>query len=147
MKKVAIVCTCILLLLLSGCDNSYERDDRAGKVETITVAQMQKKIEQKESFAIVFTQNSCAHCVAFKEMLDVYLLDHHVVLYDVILDEAPSTEWKSNLKTIRKTFEGMDETPSLFYVKDGKKADERIGELDQDTFDDFVQAHRLDEKK
>ena len=43
-----------------------------------------------------------------------------VVLYDVVLDEAPASQRKSDLNTIRKTFPGMNETPSLYYVKEGK---------------------------
>ena len=87
-------------------------------MENITVAKMQEMVDKKESFAIVFTQTTCSHCIEFKKMLDGYLLDHNVVLYDVVLDEAPASQRKSDLNTIRKTFPGMNETPSLYYVKD-----------------------------
>ena len=101
------------LLLLTGCSSKYERDDEPGRVENITVAKMQEMVDKKESFAIVFTQTTCSHCIEFKKMLDGYLLDHNVVLYDVVLDEAPASQRKSDLNTIRKTFPGM----KIKYIK------------------------------
>ena len=121
------------LLLLTGCSSKYERDDEPGRVENITVAKMQEMVDKKESFAIVFTQTTCSHCIEFKKMLDGYLLDHNVVLYDVVLDEAPASQRKS-----------------LYYVKEGKL--ENLLEngddgLTEEKFDSWVQRYKLDEKK
>ena len=152
MKKFIRLCgiSACTLLLLTGCSSKYERDDEPGRVENITVAKMQEMVDKKESFAIVFTQTTCSHCIEFKKMLDGYLLDHNVVLYDVVLDEAPASQRKSDLNTIRKTFPGMNETPSLFYVKEGKL--ENLLEngddgLTEEKFDSWVQRYKLDEKK
>lgn len=152
MKKIGKLCAvfCMLLIFLTGCGSSYERDTSAGEVVNITVAEMQEMIDKKESFAIVFTQTTCAHCIEFKEMLNTYLLDHNVVLYDVVLDEAPADQRKSDLNTIRETFPGMNQTPSLYYVKDGELENQlENGEegLTQKRFDDWVQRYKLDEKK
>ncbi len=152
MKKIGKLCAvlCMLLVFLTGCGSSYERDTSAGEVVNITVAEMQEMIDKKESFAIVFTQTTCAHCIEFKEMLNTYLLDHNVVLYDVVLDEAPADQRKSDLNTIRETFPGMNQTPSLYYVKDGELENQlENGEegLTQKRFDDWVQRYKLDEKK
>lgn len=150
MKKIAWICICLCALLVTGCGSSYERDDNPGKVENITVAQMQKKIEDKETFAVVFTMTTCTHCKKFMTMLDTYLLDHNVTLYDVVLDEDPNKgDWQGNLDIIRQTFPGMDETPSLYYVKDGKLENQlENGEdgLTQEKFDNWVQDYQLDAK-
>ena len=53
------------LLLLTGCSSKYERDDEPGRVENITVAKMQEMVDKKESFAIVFTQTTCSHCIEY----------------------------------------------------------------------------------
>lgn len=152
MKKIIRLCSiaACTLLLFTGCGSKYERDDNPGRVENITVSQMQKKIENKESFAIVFTQTTCSHCIDFKKMLDGYLLDHNVVLYDVVLDEAPASQRKSDLKKIRETFPEMNETPSLYYVKDGKMdnlLENGDDGLTEEKFDNWVQRYKLDEKK
>lgn len=143
------ILACTMLLVLSGC-SSYTRDSEPGKVENITVTQMQEKIDKKESFIIVFTQIGCGACKEFKAMLDGYILSHNVTVYDVVLDEAPEEDRKSELETIRKTFPGMNATPSLYYVKDGKlenKVDTTKESITKDRFDDWVQTYKLDEKK
>ncbi|MEF2782040.1 thioredoxin [Erysipelotrichaceae bacterium HCN-30851] len=152
MKKIGKLFAVLgmLLVFLTGCGSSYERDTSTGEVINIRVAEMQEMIDNKESFAIVFTQTTCGHCIEFKEMLNTYLLDHNVVLYDVVLDEAPADERKSELNTIRETFPGMNQTPSLYYVKDGEMENQlENGEegLTEERFDDWVQRYKLDEKK
>lgn len=146
MKKLMCVVACIMMLSLSACSNSYKRDTNPGQDVVISVAEMKKKIEHKDSFAIVFTQTTCTHCIAFHKMLDSYILYHNITLYEVVLDEASPSERKADLKTIQKTFPGMDQTPSLFYVKDGKKDDTIIGDIGSDEFDKFVVKHQLDKK-
>lgn len=151
MKKLfACFMMVTLTVMLSACSSSYERDTSAGEVIDITVNEMSEKINKKETFAIVFTQTTCSHCIDFKNMLSGYLLDHKVTLYDVVLDEAPQDEQQKNLETIRKTFPGLKDTPSLYYVKAGEMdAMFNMGKegITKDKFDDWVQEHKLDEKK
>lgn len=150
MKKFACILMVAFTVMLSGCSSSYERDTNAGEVINITVNEMTEKINKKDTFAIVFTQTTCTHCINFKNMLSGYLLDHNVTLYDVVLDEAPKEEQQKNLDTIRKTFPGLKDTPSLYYVKDGKMDTMfEMGKdgITKDKFDNWVQEYRLDEKK
>lgn len=77
-------------------------------------------------------------------------MDHNVVLYDVVLDEAPASQRKSDLKKIRETFPEMNETPSLYYVKNGKMdnlLENGDDGLTEEKFDNWVQRYKLDEKK
>ena len=147
MKKIVCIFACIMALALGGCSSSYERDSTPGEVVRVTVGEMQSMIDKKESFAIVFTQTQCSHCIVFHEMLDEYLLYHNITLYEVVLDEAPKEERSENLKKIRKTFKELDSTPTLYYVKDGKIEEEILGLTEEDDFDDFVKEYKLDEKK
>lgn len=57
MKKIIRLCSIVActLLLFTGCGSKYERDDNPGRVENITVSQMQKKIENKKALL------SCLH--------------------------------------------------------------------------------------
>ena len=48
MKKFICIFSCMLMLILGGC-SSYERDTSAGEVKKITVNEMQKKLENKET--------------------------------------------------------------------------------------------------
>ena len=145
MKKFLCLLCCVFTLALTACSSSYERNEEPGELVNITVDEMQDKIDNKESFAIVFTKTTCDYCIKFHTMLDSYLLYHGIVLYEVVLDEAPQSEQKGNLKQINKTFD-LDSTPTLYYVKDGKVDDKIVGGIEEDAFDDWVVKHKLDEK-
>ena len=149
MKKLKLISLCVFLLVISGC-GGYKRDERPGKIERITVAQMEEKMKQKDDFAIFFTQSWCQHCEEMKEMLDGYLKDHHVVLYEVSIDQDPIQNRTELLTIIRSYFEGLDSTPSTYYVEDGKVKNELEPDdngVTEVKFDSWVQNNRLDEKK
>lgn len=51
MKKFIRLCgiAACTLLLLTGCSSKYERDDEPGRVENITVSEMQKMVDKKKA--------------------------------------------------------------------------------------------------
>lgn len=150
-RMIYCLFTCFCLLIVSGCTkDAYARDTTPGKLEKITVEEMQQKVEAKETFVVVFTQSWCGHCKAFVEMLDDYLPTHNVTVYDVVLDEDPIKEQTVKLDMIRKTFPDMNATPALYYVVDGVQKDELVPDDDGITkkaFDTWVQKHQIDLKK
>lgn len=149
MKKIMYITTLCFLLLLSGC-GGYTRDETPGALRTISVADMEKKMKNKEDFVIVFTQSWCAHCEKFRDMLDEYLPKHHVIVYDVVIDKDPNPDCSGNIKKIQSYFKTMDSTPSLYYVEKGKVKDELENGDDgitKEKFDSWVQNFKLDEKK
>lgn len=151
MKRIMCILTCLCLLLVSGCTSGYQyqRDDSAGNIEKITIEEMQEKIDNKETFALVFTQSWCEHCKLFLEMLDGYLPTHNVTIYDVVLDEDPIEDQAQKLEIIRKTFPKMNSTPELYYVKDGAKEAQLVAGEDgitEESFDSWVQNYQLDSK-
>lgn len=150
MKKILCAILCVCSLMLTAC-SSYTRDDDSGELNKINLKEMQRMIDDKESFAIVFTQTTCGACQTFHEMLDTYLLNHNITLYEVVLDEETDADISTNLKTIRKTFKGFKNTPSLYYVKEGTMENQMSTENDaaitEERFDSWVQEYKLDEKK
>lgn len=148
MKKSLFILT-FVCLLLSGC-KGYTRDDTPGKIERISVAQMEEKIKNKEEFTILFSQSWCTHCNDFKVMLDGYLPNHNVTVYEVSIDEDENKNRKEVIKKIQSHFKTMTATPALYYVKNGKIVNELVPDDDgitEEKFDSWVQRYKLDEKK
>lgn len=146
--KVKILLLCLSIFLM-GC-TMYQRDDRPGSLEVISVAQMEEKMQQDDTFVIVFSQSWCSHCEEFKTMLDTYLPAHYVKVYDVIIDKDPVDDKKGNLAKIQSYFDTMDNTPALYYVVDGEIVDQlESGEdgFTKEKFDAWVQRYRIDEVK
>lgn len=149
MKRIFCILSCVCMLLVAGCTSSYKRDTSAGKVINITVTELQEKVANKDTFAVVFTQTTCAHCKVFMQMLEEYLPTHNITLYDVVLDTDPIVDLNEKLAIIRPTFPTMDGTPMLYYVKDGVMENEFVNGDDGITearFDDWIQELQLDKK-
>lgn len=171
-KGILVVLVCFLLV---GCSNSskedntvdktnetetenktktpeikeYERDSNPGQVVTITMAQMEEKIANKETFVVSFETTYCMYCQRLHEILDEYLKTHNVVLYQVILDLEDATE-QENLAKIHKYFKEFNTTPGIFYVKKGVNKSYldtyHLG-VEESIFDEWVQQYQIDKKK
>lgn len=147
MKKLLICLLC--LVSLTACANSdYQRDNTPGKREFITLAQMQKMMQNKQSFIVVYSVSTCSGCAQFNNFLKTYLKDHHVIVNEVMLDFEETSE-AENLATINKYFKDFNTTPTLYYVKKGKvKAKIMHRDLvDETVFDEFITKYQLDKTK
>lgn len=157
MKKLMIV-TCMISMLLVGCTSEpkeYVRNTEPGKIEDTTLDEIYKKFENKEDFVLLITFTFCSHCQSLKEVMEPYLQNHGVVVYELVMDKLVPTNdeynaAKEKLNTYLKDYEG---TPSFYYIEDGKKKDEIIGfggegkdKIDINTYDTFIQKYQLDAK-
>lgn len=136
-----------LLLLVSGCSSS---SGEPGRLETIDTEQLIEKMNQQEDLVLVFTMSDCIHCQNFKEMLDGYLPDHNVVLYEVVVDMESNPE--QALKELESRFPDFTGTPDLYILEQGKiksrfwEEYEEVG-LDETSFHSWVKKYgHLDRK-
>lgn len=128
MKKLLCISFCVLSLLITGCAKAD-----LGKMNDISQEQLAEKMDNKDSFIVVFTQPTCGYCNEFKEMLEDYLPDHGVTLYDLSIDRKVLSEEELDelLEKIHVYFPDMSSTPDLYYVKDG----EIVSNFDADKID------------
>lgn len=149
MKKIALV---IALLMLFGCQQSkvgYERNTQAGEVIAYTV---QEYIDTKDNGnKIVFlSQPYCASCEAFKEMLDTYLEDHYVQLYEINIEEEKQKytqeQWQQILDMY---FADYESTPAIYYI-DGKQKQHMLkatqDNISEKGFDQWIIQFEIDKK-
>ena len=148
MKKIICIGFCVLSLLITGC---AKKD--LGKIDYITQEQLAEKMDNKDTFIVVFTQPTCGYCNQFKKMLEEYLPDHGVTLYDLSIDRNTLSEDELNelLANIRTDFPDMTSTPDLYYVKDGEIVshfDADKVELDkEENFNNWIDQYELNTDK
>lgn len=134
------------LMLLTGC-SGYERDDSPGYITYITLNDMKQMMEDKNEFVIAFTQSLCGYCQDFHKLFSEYSKNHHVIIYEVLLDNESGTP-NENRKLIQEYFPGFDTTPGIFYAKDGKVYDQLSNvKITEEVFDNWVQKNQLDGKE
>ena len=127
----------------------YPRDTTPGEVITITMSQLEEKIANMETFVVSFETTYCMYCRRLHSILDDYLKDHHVIIYQVVLDLENATE-EENLEKIHKHFEEFYTTPGVFYVKKGKNKsylDTYTLGIEEDVIDQWIRENQIDKKK
>lgn len=142
-----IMALCLAIASLQGCSsNDYERDTREGKTIQISLAEMESMIISEQSFAVMLTQSMCGYCQEFHEILKEYQKDHHLIMYEVVLDEE-STSVDENLAIINRYIHDFTTTPGIFYMKNGKEKSHLMPNelgITTESLEQWVVDHALD---
>lgn len=131
-----------LLVLMSGCTGGKESEP--GRVEQMTVAQLQEKITKEEDLAVVITQVDCKHCKTFMQMLEEYLPNHNLVLYDIVLDAE--SDRNTAIEQLNEIFPDFTGTPDVYYIEKGKVKSRFWDEnesLSEKSFDKWLDTYEL----
>lgn len=140
MKKILLSFVCCLFLL-SGCSSE--------KVKEITIPELIEKIDNKDTFVLIVSRNSCTHCQKLEEELDKTTKDHNTIIYNVKLDETSYDTLVSDVKKLEKYVSEPGTTPHVYYMKDGKEVDsfEGFDEAQPNQFWDFIAKYDLENAK
>lgn len=143
--KKFILMGCAILLLTAGCGKKVL--DEPGIVSELSYSQLQEKMDNKETFVMVFTQTTCTHCVTFKKMLDEeYLPYYDVEMFDFVLDHQ-SGERSELTKNLEVSFPNFTGTPDVYYIENGV-VKERFwdvkDELSEEQFHDWMKNKDLE---
>ena len=112
--------------------------------------EMETMMKEKETFTLVVTRDYCKYCAEFYELMESYLKNHHVKIYDVNIDENFGAKSDENIEKIEDMFPNFVGTPGIFYIEDGKlvnQLDNESQDLTKTLFDNWVQDYKMDEKK
>lgn len=144
------LCICIMFLtLIAGCGSSkYERDASPGEIKEITLSQMETMITQGKTFTVMLTTTYCGYCQEFHALLNEYLKNHHLVIYEVVLDKENATE-QQNLAIINRYIKDFTTTPGVFYIKDGEQKSHLFPDakgIYEELLDQWVVDNQLDKK-
>lgn len=149
LRKIICALLCFLFVLMGCTKTSYERDTSQGEIIEISLQQLKQKMDKKETFAVMLTQSMCGYCKDFEELLAAYIQSHHVIMYNVVLDNEKATP-QENLVTIKSYFKNFSSTPSIYYVRDGVNEHQLLAsnkEISEHDLNDWIRKHKLDEKR
>lgn len=118
-KKILIIIPILLVigLLIYGVfikNKNKENDNSNNKIVELSMADLNKKIEGKDTFILLITQTGCSHCEAFLKTVKNTIKDYDIVFYDINLTNLSSDE-QGQLKLIANT----SGTPTTVFIKDG----------------------------
>lgn len=95
----------------------YPRDTSAGSRTKIGIDEAASKKAAGESFVLMYTKQDCSYCASFDEVLEAYLPNHHLDIYEVDLSEAEEKFSEEEIAAMADTLTaGIDKTPALYYI-------------------------------
>lgn len=145
--KVLLLICALVIFTFTGC-NSYERNTDSGERIITLLDDVITMANNNETFVVLLGRPTCKDCVELDKVLNPYLENHAVKIYDVNLDNEGTSEEEiqRNRKKINSVFTNFNSTPSLYYVKDGKIVDELIEETSEEALDKWIVKNKLDAK-
>lgn len=136
-KKAGLLALALMLLLsLFGCSTPMSSQPFA--IEDITMEQLEKKMDDKETFTLLVERDECNFCNAMNAYMDE-TKDEHPGIHLYKLNTTAFELYRENegdMTLISSTEEGQAflarfpyflYTPAIYKIKDGKPVDAGIG--------------------
>ena len=131
-----------------GEEIGTEESTQSGQIISISMAEMEEKLNAGETFLVSFVTIECPYCQEFHSMLVDYVETHAVTMYQVILDYEETSE-EENRARIAELFPEFNTVPGVFYVvngEDGSYLDTYHLGVGEAAFDDWVQENEIEAK-
>lgn len=123
MKKKILITAGILVVILAIAGLIYasmtlnkKEQEMENHLIELTFDELQEKVDNKETFILVFTQESCSHCMVYKPTLKEVLYENNIYAYELQTNKLTTKE-AAKLKDIANA-EG---TPTTIFIKDGQE--------------------------
>lgn len=104
----------------SGADASVSSgadENAAGRRIPVSLEEAVLKKNHGESFVLLYVKDNCQYCAAFDAVLNPYLQDHALQIYEVNLSEAEAAYTKEDRETMLDILSaGVSKTPALYYI-------------------------------
>lgn len=125
-----------------------EKESKTGQIISISMAEMEEKLDAGETFLVSFVTIDCPYCQDFHSMLVDYVQNHSVIMYQVILDyeETPEAE---NREKIAEYFTEFSTVPGVFFIVDKENyiyLDTYHLGVGMDVFDEWVQENNIEDR-
>ena len=113
-KKIWIILG-IVLILVGGCFLTYKLlNKKYSNIQSITVSELEQKINNKDSFVLVLSQTGCSHCKQYLPELNRTLKDIQFMAYELNITNISEEEQNTLNKIVN--FSG---TPTTVFYRDG----------------------------
>ena len=110
MKKLGLLVFVALTLLLTGCGT------KAGYSE-VSYSELNKKMENKDSFPLFIGATSCTHCNTYKEILKEFSKKYDVEIFYIDIDGITKDEFNQ----LVIDFNFQKSTPTTMIITNGEK--------------------------
>jgi predicted bacteriocin transport accessory protein len=113
---IALSIGAIIAIIYAAITLNKQQEIESSFLIELSFKELEEKINNKESFVLVYTQTTCAHCHEFKPILKKTLAKQNFYGYEIVLDKLEKSE-KAKLNDIAN----VSGTPTMVFIKDGQE--------------------------
>lgn len=113
---VAIAIGAIAAIVYASLTLNKQKEIEDTYLIELSYNELEEKINNKESFVVVFTQSQCSHCHEYKPILKRTLAKVELYAYEIVLDKLTKEEG-SKLNDIAN----VSQTPTTVFIKNGQE--------------------------
>ena len=130
MKKIISFLFLIMACFcLTGCNDS-------AVIKEIEYSDLEKMIDNKDSFILEIVQTGCRHCEEFSPRFRKVLKDNNVTAYSLNLYNLNDED----MEKFNDLTTSVSGTPTVLYFENGKETSNRIyGAVDNEKVEDFLE--------
>lgn len=123
-------------------DNEKEDNNTASNEDynltQMTFKEFKNKLDNKDSFLVLFTQTNCSHCIAFKPVISEVIEEDDLTIYELNIETFTMDEWNELTELV-----SVSGTPTLTYIKDGLEKNSLVGNRDKKSIQSFLDKEGL----
>lgn len=105
-----------------------EEDGDKTVIKEITLKEFENKVLKKENMNILVSSNTCYFCIQFEPIVEETLKDSNKTIYKIDIAKMKDKE----IERFREYYP-FTITPTIFTIKDGIVAAEKLGSMDSET--------------
>lgn len=127
MKKIGLILL-VSLMILTGCSS--------GPYKNVNTTQVQKMIDEKDSFILIYGSNSCEYCAQYKKTMTTIVKEYDVTIYYLEVNASNLAEVQSFINVSLN--QSADNTPTTFVIVDGAVDLKQEGALESSAIEKML---------
>lgn len=112
---IFLIATILLIAILSILITNFLNNPTPGELKEITYTEIEKKLENKESFVLIVSQSTCSHCATYKPKIKQIAKEYGFDMYYIDIDLENKKE------EFIQEFHLSGATPTTLFFKNGKE--------------------------
>ena len=127
---ILIVCMVAFFFLKDNFTTNY--------VKKINISELKEKIDNKDSFILVITQDGCSHCKAYLPTITKIAREHNLTFYDISRSNLSEED-----QTYLKNVANISGTPTTVFIENGEEkttTNRLVGDVDSYKVIDRLKA-------
>ena len=115
--KINFAIVIVVILIVAGVAFFLlSKNMQTGSVKSISISELKEKIDNKDSFILVITQDGCSHCQNYAPIIREISEEYNIKIYDLNLTNLTKDE-KDELINIAN----VNGTPTTLFFKNGEE--------------------------